>query len=53
MILNWLSTNGSRKVYHVESYMIPYAMLKRLRWPTSPAGKEATYYTGVNLQSNR
>ncbi len=40
-------------VYHVESYTIPYATLKRLRWCTSPAEKEATYYRGVNVQSNR
>jgi hypothetical protein len=40
-------------VYCIESYTIPYATIKRLRWPTSPAEKEATYYTGVNVQSNR
>ncbi len=39
-------------VYCIEFYTIPYATLKRLRWPTSPAEKEATYYTGVNVQSN-
>ncbi len=39
-------------VYCVESYMIPNATLKRLRWPTSPAEKEATYNMGVNVQSN-
>jgi hypothetical protein len=39
-------------VYRVESYTIPYATIKRLRWPTSPAQKEATYYMGVNVQSN-
>ncbi len=58
---SWLSTNKSRKVflrvekgvYHVESYTIPYAMLKRLRWRTLPAQKEATYYARVNLQSDR
>ncbi len=39
-------------MYPVESYTIPYATLKRLRWCTSPAEKEATYYTGVNQQSD-
>jgi hypothetical protein len=33
--------------------MIPYAMLTRLRWSTSPAKKEATYYMGVNVQTDR
>jgi hypothetical protein len=35
----------------VESYTIPYATLKRLRWCTLSAQKEATYYMGVNVQS--
>ncbi len=47
-----LNRRVKKGVYHVESYTIPYAMLKRLRWRTSPAEKEATYYTGVNVQSN-
>jgi hypothetical protein len=32
-----LNRRVKKGVYHVESYMIPYAMLKRLRWSTSPA----------------
>ncbi len=47
-----LNQQFKRGVYHVESYTIPYAPLKRLRWHTLPAGKEATYYTGVNVQSD-
>ncbi len=47
-----LNQRFKKGVYPVESYMIPYATLKRLRWPTSPAEKEAAYYTGVNIQSN-
>jgi hypothetical protein len=35
-------------VHCVESYTVPYATLKDLRWRTLPAVKEATYYTGVN-----
>ncbi len=50
LALNWWVKKG---VYHLESYTIPYAMLKRRRWRTLPAEKEATYYTGVNWQSNR
>ncbi len=50
LALNWRVEKG---VYCVESYMIPYATLKRLRWCTSPAEKEATYYTGVNIQRDR
>jgi hypothetical protein len=48
-----LNQGVKKGVYCIESYTIPYATLKRLRWPTSPAEKEATYYTGVNVQSNR
>jgi hypothetical protein len=50
-----LALNGQVKkgVFCVESYTIPYATLNRLRWCTSPAEKEAIYYTGVNGQSNR
>jgi hypothetical protein len=47
-----LNRRVKKGMYHVESYTIPYAMLKRLRWPTSPADKEATYYMGVNVQSD-
>jgi hypothetical protein len=47
-----LNQRVKKGVYCVESYMIPHATLKRLRWPTSPAEKEATYYTGVNVQSD-
>ncbi len=39
-------------VHRVESYMIQYATLTRLRWRTSPAAKGATYYTGVNVQGD-
>ncbi len=49
LALNWRVKKG---VYRVESYTIPCATLKRLRWRTSPAEKEATYYRGVNVQSN-
>jgi hypothetical protein len=48
-----LNRRVKKGVYRVESYTIPYATLKRLRLSTSPAEKEATYYTGVNIQSNR
>ncbi len=47
-----LNQRVEKGVYHVESYTIPYAALKRLRWRTSPAEREATYYTGLNIQSN-
>jgi hypothetical protein len=47
-----LNRQVKKCVYRVESYTIPYARLKRLRWPTSPAEKQVTYYTGVNVQSN-
>ncbi len=39
-------------VYCVESYTIPYAMLKRLRWPTLPAEhtiRELTYRATIEL----
>ncbi len=48
-----LNRRVKKGVHHVESYTIPYATLTRLRWSTSPAEKEATYYMGVNVQSNR
>ncbi len=48
-----LNRRVEKGVYCVESYTIPYATLKRLRWCASPAKKEATYYTWVNVQSNR
>jgi hypothetical protein len=48
-----LNQRVEKGVYRVESYKIPYATLERLRWCTSPAEKEATYYVGVNVQSNR
>jgi hypothetical protein len=48
-----LNQRVKKGVYCVEFYTIPYATLKRLSWPTSPAEKEATYYKGVNVQSNR
>ncbi len=48
-----LNRQVKKGVYRVKSYTIPYATLKRLRWPTSPAEKEATYYTRVNVQSDR
>jgi hypothetical protein len=47
-----LNQRVKKGVLRVESYTISYATLTRLRWPTSPAKKEATYYTGVNVQSN-
>ncbi len=47
-----LNQRVKESVYHVESYTIPYATLKQLRWPTSPAEKAATYYMGVNVQSD-
>ncbi len=47
-----LNQRVKKDVHCVESYTIPYATLTRLRWPTSPAKKEATYYTVVNVQSN-
>jgi hypothetical protein len=47
-----LNQQVEKGVYCVESYMIPYAMLKRLRWRTSPTEKEATHYTGVKVQSD-
>ncbi len=49
MAFNWRIEKG---VDRVESYTIPYATLKRLRWCTLPAAKEAAYYTGVNVQSD-
>ncbi len=49
LALNWWVQKG---VYCVEFYTIPYTTLKRLRWRTSPAEKEATYYMRVNVQSN-
>ncbi len=48
-----LNQRVKKGAYCVESYTIPYATLTRLRWPTAPAEKEATYYTRVNVQSDR
>ncbi len=48
-----LNQGFKKGVCRVESYTIPYATLKRLRWCTSPAAKEVTYYTGVKVQSGR
>ena len=55
--MNKLAPNqGVEKgVCRVESYTIPYATLKRLRWPTSPTEKkphtirELTYRATVEL----
>ncbi len=49
LALIWWVEKG---VDHVESYMTPYTTLTILRWRTSPAQKEATYYTGVNKQND-
>ncbi len=48
-----LNQQIKKGVYCVESYTIPSATLKRLRWRTLPDEKEATNYTGVHVQSDR
>ncbi len=40
-------------VYRVGFYTIPYIWAYIWSWHTWPAAKEATYYMGVDVQSNR
>ncbi len=40
-------------VYHIGFYTILYIQAYLWSWHTWPAAKEATYYMGVNVQSNR
>jgi hypothetical protein len=41
---------GKEHVFHVESYMISYALIAILRWRILPAQKETTYCTRVYVQ---
>ncbi len=52
MIKLAINQQVEKGVYRVESYMIQYATLTRLRWRTLPAAKGATYYMGVNLKGD-
>jgi hypothetical protein len=53
MIKTGINRRVEKGVYPVESYMIQYATLTKLRWHTLPAAKGATYYMGVNIQGDR
>ncbi len=53
MIWNGSQPTGKEHVYYIESYTIPYAMIMMLKWHTSPAQKEATYCSRVNIESVR
>ncbi len=53
MIYHGTQLMGWERCGSCRTLQIPYAVLKRLRWRTLPAAKEATYYMGVNILSDR